>query len=126
VLRGDRSPTSVSTPLKLKTKAQRDGERYLLSGQKIWISTAQVANKMLILVRTTPLDQVSRRTEGLSLFYTDLDRAMSTSAKSRRWDEARRLQRAVHDNLPVPGRRPHRRKGGASNTSCTGMNPSAS
>jgi acyl-CoA dehydrogenase len=60
--------------LKLKTKAVRDGNRYLLSGQKIWISTAQVANKMLILVRTTPLDQVSRRTEGLSLFYTDLDR----------------------------------------------------
>jgi acyl-CoA dehydrogenase len=60
--------------LKLKTKAVRDGDRYLLSGQKIWISTAQVASKMLILARTTPLDQVSRRTEGLSLFYTDLDR----------------------------------------------------
>ena len=60
--------------LKLKTKATRDGDRYILSGQKIWISTAQVANKMLILARTTPLDQVSRRTEGLSLFYTDLDR----------------------------------------------------
>ena len=60
--------------LKLKTKAARDGDRYLLSGQKIWISTAQVASKMLILARTTPLDQVSRRTGGLSLFYTDLDR----------------------------------------------------
>jgi acyl-CoA dehydrogenase len=60
--------------LKLKTKAVRDGDRYILSGQKIWISTAQVTNKMLILTRTTPLDDVSRRTEGLSLFYTDLDR----------------------------------------------------
>jgi acyl-CoA dehydrogenase len=60
--------------LKLKTKAVRDGDRYLLSGQKIWISTAQVASKMLILARTTPLDDVNRRTEGLSLFYTDLDR----------------------------------------------------
>jgi acyl-CoA dehydrogenase len=60
--------------LKLKTKAVRDGDRYLLSGQKIWISTAQVANKMLILARTTPLEAVTRRTEGLSLFYTDLDR----------------------------------------------------
>jgi acyl-CoA dehydrogenase len=60
--------------LKLKTKASRDGDRYILSGQKIWISTAQVASKMLILARTTPLDHVSRRTEGLSLFYTDLDR----------------------------------------------------
>jgi acyl-CoA dehydrogenase len=61
--------------LKLKTKAVRQNdERYLLSGQKIWISTAQVETKMLILARTTPLEEVTRRTEGLSLFYTDLDR----------------------------------------------------
>jgi acyl-CoA dehydrogenase len=60
--------------LKLKTRAVLDGEHYVVSGQKIWISTAQVASKMLILARTTPLDQVARRTEGLSLFYTDLDR----------------------------------------------------
>jgi acyl-CoA dehydrogenase len=67
-------PNAGLDTLKLKTKAVRDGERYLLSGQKIWISTAQVATKMLILARTTPLELVSRRTEGLSLFYTDLDR----------------------------------------------------
>ena len=60
--------------LKLKTKAMLRGEYYVLSGQKIWISTAQVASKMLILARTTPLEQVARRTDGLSLFYTDLDR----------------------------------------------------
>jgi len=59
--------------LKLKTKAMLRGEHYVLSGQKIWISTAQVASKMLILARTTPLEQVTRRTDGLSLFYTDLD-----------------------------------------------------
>jgi acyl-CoA dehydrogenase len=67
-------PDAGLDTLKLKTKAMRDGDRYLLSGQKIWISTAQVASKMLILARTTPVEQVSRRTEGLSLFYTDLDR----------------------------------------------------
>jgi len=67
-------PNAGLDTLKLKTKAVRDGDRYLLSGQKIWISTAQVASKMLILARTTPLEQVARRTEGLSLFYTDLDR----------------------------------------------------
>ncbi|MEA2981003.1 MAG: acyl-CoA dehydrogenase [Alphaproteobacteria bacterium] len=59
--------------LKLKTRAVREDDRYRLSGQKIWISTARVASKMLILARTTPLEQVTRRTEGLSLFYTDLD-----------------------------------------------------
>jgi acyl-CoA dehydrogenase len=59
----------------LKVRAERHGDHYVLSGQKIWISTAQVANKILILARTTPLDRVKRRTEGLSLFYTDLDRS---------------------------------------------------
>jgi acyl-CoA dehydrogenase len=58
----------------LKTQAVRDGDHYVLNGRKIWISTAQVANKMLILARTTPLDQVNKATNGLSLFYTDLDR----------------------------------------------------
>jgi acyl-CoA dehydrogenase len=59
----------------IKLRAERRGDHYVLSGQKIWISTAQVANKILILARTTPLEQVKRRTEGLSLFYTDLDRS---------------------------------------------------
>ena len=59
----------------IKVRADRRGDHYVLSGQKIWISTAQVANKILILARTTPLDQVKRKTHGLSLFYTDLDRS---------------------------------------------------
>ena len=58
----------------LKTQVVRDGDHYVLNGRKIWISTAQVANKMLILARTTPMDQVDKPTKGLSLFYTDLDR----------------------------------------------------
>ncbi|QGZ57552.1 acyl-CoA dehydrogenase family protein [Paraburkholderia acidiphila] len=58
----------------LKTQAVRNGDHYVLTGRKIWISTAQVANKMLIIARTTPLDQVAKPTDGLSLFYTDLDR----------------------------------------------------
>src|SRR4249920_2871114 len=67
-------PDAGLDTLNLKTKAVRHGDRYLLSGQKIWISTAQVASKMLILARTTPLENVKRKTEGLSLFYTTLDR----------------------------------------------------
>ena len=67
-------PDAGLDTLNLKTKAVRNDDRYMLSGQKIWISTAQVASKMLILARTTPVDTVKRRTEGLSLFYTALDR----------------------------------------------------
>ena len=59
----------------LKTRAERRGDRYVVHGQKIWTSTAQVANKVLLLARTTPADQVRKRTDGLSLFYTDLDRS---------------------------------------------------
>src|SRR5215475_4610287 len=59
----------------IKVRAERRGDDYVLSGQKIWISTAQVANKILILARTTPLERVNRKTEGLSLFYSDLDRS---------------------------------------------------
>ncbi|MBB5688364.1 acyl-CoA/acyl-ACP dehydrogenase [Roseomonas alkaliterrae] len=59
----------------LKTRAERQGDRYVVRGQKMWISTAQVANKMLLLARTTPLEAVKRKTDGLSLFYTDIDRA---------------------------------------------------
>jgi acyl-CoA dehydrogenase len=60
---------------RLKTKAERRGDRYVLSGRKIWISTAQVAEKMLILARTTPVEQAARPSLGMTLFYTDLDRS---------------------------------------------------
>lgn len=59
---------------KLSTRAVRQGDEYVVHGRKIWISTAQVATKMLLLARTTPLSEVAKPTQGLSLFYTDLDR----------------------------------------------------
>jgi acyl-CoA dehydrogenase len=60
---------------RLSTRARRDGDHYVVDGRKIWISTAQVADKVLLLARTTPLAEVTRPTQGLSLFYTDLDRS---------------------------------------------------
>jgi acyl-CoA dehydrogenase len=59
----------------LSTKAERRGDHYVISGTKVWISTAQVAEKILILARTTPHEEVATKTGGLSLFYTDFDRA---------------------------------------------------
>jgi len=72
---GVTEPNTGLNTLKLKTTAQRKGDRYVVNGQKIWISTAQVAHKILLLARTTPVDQVTSSTHGLSLFYTDLDRS---------------------------------------------------
>jgi len=53
----------------------RDGDHYVVRGQKVWISTAQVAHKILLLTRTTPIEQLARPSDGLTLFYTDLDRS---------------------------------------------------
>src|SRR5450830_1476503 len=68
-------PDAGLNTAKIRTKAERRGDYYVISGQKVWISTAKIASKMLILTRTTPYEQVKRKTDGLSLFYTDLDRA---------------------------------------------------
>ena len=59
----------------LKTRAEAVQGGYRVNGEKIWITNAHVADKMMLLARTTPLDQVNRKTEGLSLFYTSIDRA---------------------------------------------------
>ena len=68
-------PDAGLNTTQIKTTAERVGDRYVISGRETWISTAQVAHKGLILARTTPLDRIRRKTDGLSLFYTDLDRS---------------------------------------------------
>lgn len=68
-------PNAGLNTAEISTRAERRGDRYIVNGTKIWTSTAQVASRMLLLARTTPLDQVKRRTQGLTLFYTVLDRA---------------------------------------------------
>jgi acyl-CoA dehydrogenase len=67
-------PNTGLNTLRLKTRAVREGNTYRVDGQKVWISTAQVANKMLLLARTTPIEECTG-TDGLSLFYIDLDRS---------------------------------------------------
>ena len=67
-------PDAGLNTTKLKTRAVRDGDHYVITGQKMWISTAQVTNRMLILARTLAPEQVKKPTDGLTLFYTDQDR----------------------------------------------------
>ncbi|KAJ7492746.1 acyl-CoA dehydrogenase/oxidase [Mycena latifolia] len=73
---GVTEPNAGLDTLRLGTVAKKeaDGKTYRVSGQKIWITCAQVASKMILLARTTPLEQVSKPSEGLSLFCIDLDR----------------------------------------------------
>jgi acyl-CoA dehydrogenase len=67
-------PNTGLNTTQLKTRAVAKNDRYVVNGQKVWISTAQVAHKILLLARTTPLEEVKNPTHGLSLFYTDFDR----------------------------------------------------
>jgi acyl-CoA dehydrogenase len=67
-------PNTGLNTTQLKTRAEAKNDRYIVNGQKVWISTAQVAHKILLLARTTPLEEVKSPTHGLSLFYTDFDR----------------------------------------------------
>lgn len=71
---GVTEPNSGLNTSKLETRAERDGDNYVINGQKLWTTTAQTATKILLIVRTTPLDECERPTDGLSLFFTDLDR----------------------------------------------------
>ncbi|KIW80791.1 hypothetical protein Z517_07408 [Fonsecaea pedrosoi CBS 271.37] len=72
---GVTEPNTGLDTLRLKTTATRKGDKYIITGQKIWITCAQVASKMILLARTTPLEDVKRPSEGLSMFCIDIDRS---------------------------------------------------
>ncbi|KAI0879689.1 putative acyl-CoA dehydrogenase [Hypoxylon argillaceum] len=81
---GVTEPNTGLDTLRLRTVAKKQGDgSYSVTGQKIWITCAQVAQKMMLLARTTPLDQVQKPSEGLSLFCIDLDRAAPGLAMRR-------------------------------------------
>lgn len=87
----------------ITTRAVREGNGYIVSGRKMWISTAQQANKMMILVRTTPIEKCARRTDGMTLFYTDLDRRYIEVRAIAKMGRAAVDSNAVFiDGLPVP------------------------
>jgi acyl-CoA dehydrogenase len=69
---GVTEPTSGTDTLSLRTTATRDGDHYVINGQKIWTSRAEYSDLMLLLARTTPRDQVQKRTDGLSVFLVDM------------------------------------------------------
>jgi len=75
---GVTEPTTGLDTTRLKTRAEKRGDRYIVNGQKVWISTAQVADRILLLARTTPIEQCAKPSDGLSLFYTALDRSRAS------------------------------------------------
>jgi acyl-CoA dehydrogenase len=73
---GVTEPTSGTDTTRLKTRAVREGDHYVINGQKIWTSRALYSDLMLLLARTTPLEQVEKRTDGLSVFLVDMREAV--------------------------------------------------
>jgi len=80
---GVTEPAAGSDTTSIKTFARREGDKYIVNGQKIWISRAEHSDLLLLLARTTPKDQVTRKTEGLSLFLVDMNRAIGNGLTIR-------------------------------------------
>ena len=110
IIRGEDVPAfGVTEPdagldtTRITTRAVRDGSRYIVDGRKVWTSTAQRANKILLLARTTPIDQCARPVDGLSLFYTDLDRRyVDVQEIDKLGRGAVDSNLTFYDGLPVP------------------------
>jgi acyl-CoA dehydrogenase len=101
---GVTEPTTGTDTTKLKTTAVRNGGRYIVNGQKVWISRVPYSDLMLLLARTTPLDQVKRKADGLSVFIVDLRSAVGNglTVKPIRNMVNHQTNELFFDNLEVP------------------------
>ena len=101
---GVTEPTTGSDTTKLKTRAVREGDRYLVKGQKVWTSRALQSDLMLLLARTTPVDQLKKKTEGLSVFLVDMRHARTNGMVIRKLETMINHQttEVFFDDVPVP------------------------
>lgn len=100
---GVTEPNAGLDTTSLQVKAERKGDVYVISGQKHWTTMAQRANKVLLLARTTSKDEVTRKTDGLSLFYTDLNRDHAEIRVIEKMGRKAVDSNAVfYDDMPVP------------------------
>ena len=97
-------PTSGSDTTQLKTRAVRDGDHYVINGQKVWTSRAEHSDLLLLLARTTPLDQVKKKTDGLSVFLVDMREAVGNGLQIQALDAMvnHSTTEIFFDNLRVP------------------------
>src|SRR5918999_1400325 len=99
---GVTEPNSGSDTTKLQTTAVRDGDRYVVNGQKIFISRVLQSDLMLLLARTTPMEQVKRKTEGLSVFLVDLRGIGGLEVRPLRMMMNHSTNALFFDNMEVP------------------------
>jgi alkylation response protein AidB-like acyl-CoA dehydrogenase len=99
---GVTEPTSGTDTLSLRTTALRDGDHYVINGQKIWTSRAEHSDLMLLLARTTPREAVRRRTEGLSVFLIDMRAANGLTIRPIRTMMNHATTEVFFDDMRVP------------------------
>lgn len=97
-------PTTGSDTTKLKTTAVRKGDRYLINGQKVWISRVRHSDLLLLLARTTPLAEVKKKSEGMSVFIVDLRQAIGKGMSLRSIPNMvnHETNEVFFDNLEIP------------------------
>ena len=97
-------PTAGTDTTKLKTTAVRKGDRYIVNGQKVWISRVQHSDLMILLARTTPLAEVKKKSDGISVFIVDVKQAMTTGMRVRPIPNMvnHETNELFFDNLEVP------------------------
>lgn len=101
---GVTEPTTGSDTTQLKTRAERQGNHYLVNGQKVWTSRALYSDLMLLLARTAPADKVKKRSDGLSVFLVDLREAKGNGLEIRKIDAMvnHNTCEVFFDNLKIP------------------------
>jgi len=99
---GVTEPTSGTDTTALRTTARREGDRYIVNGQKIWTSRAEHSDLMLLLARTTPRDQVAKKTEGLSTFIVDMRTAKGLTIRPIRTMMNHNSCEVFFDDMEVP------------------------
>src|SRR5581483_12435372 len=95
-------PNSGSDTTKLQTTAVRHGDRYVVNGQKIFISRVRQSDLMLLLARTTPLDRVARKTDGLSVFLVDIRNVTGLEVRPLRMMMNHSTNALFFDHMEIP------------------------
>ncbi|MDP9585643.1 acyl-CoA dehydrogenase family protein [Burkholderia ambifaria] len=101
---GVTEPTTGTDTTKIKTTAVRKGDRYVINGQKVWISRVQHSDLMILLARTTPLSDVQKKSEGMSIFIVDLHHAIGNGMTVRPIPNMvnHETNELFFDNLEIP------------------------
>ena len=101
---GVTEPTTGTDTTKIKTTAVRKGDRYVINGQKVWISRVRHSDYMILLARTTPLDQVKKKSEGMSIFLVEIKEALKTGMELRPIENMvnHETNELFFDNLEIP------------------------